>query len=377
MTTGGRGHPCDACVGEPKPGNRQCRGCWSTLCRDCRCRSAQCARAQDRRRAARANPDAPKTRSRSSTPPRGAARRAPGAPKSGNWGGDKRPRDTRRTGDTPPATRARGSPQQRRRQQQEERPPAAKRVRDDAERQERRVHPRRARGAPSPAASGGDQHAADPTGVPYVTDWEEKHPDDPAGNHLHLTGYPPNMDDCSHLALVWGLPGLRGAQVRRSEAKHEFANARMNAYLFFGTPEQASQAASTIRDPSTLDGARIRMAFPHLRVQQTRADDLIRPDYVLPDNRTHPDDGLPCPGWPRGATWVAHVGQPVQGPLGGFLSPADGHYRDVVEVTARTGHYGPVWHRLGVPANLARILSEERQARALLFKGRTSVETIA
>jgi hypothetical protein len=148
------------------------------------------------------------------------------------------------------------------------------------------------------------------------------------------------MDDCSHLALVWGLPGLRGAQVRRSEAKHEFANARMNAYLYFGTPEQASQAASTIRDPSTLDGARIRMAFPHLRVQQTRADDLIRPDYVLPDNRTHPDDGLPCPGWPRGATWVAHVGQPVQGPLGGFLSPADGHYRDVVEVTARTGITG-------------------------------------
>ena len=119
------------------------------------------------------------------------------------------------------------------------------------------------------------------------------------------------------------------------------------------------------------------MAFPHLRVQQTRADDLIRPEYVLPDNRTHPDDGLPRPGWPRGVTWVAHVGQPVQGPLGGRLSPADGHYRDVVEVTARTGHYGPVWHRLGVPTNLARILSEERQARALLIKGRTSVETIA
>ena len=76
-----------------------------------------------------------------------------------------------------------------------------------------------------------------------MTDWEEKHPDDRAGNHLHLTGYPSNMDDCSHLALVWGLPGLRGAQVRRSEAKREFAHARRNAYLYFGTPEQAAAEA--------------------------------------------------------------------------------------------------------------------------------------
>ena len=74
---------------------------------------------------------------------------------------------------------------------------------------------------------------------------------------------------------------------------------------------------------------------------------------------------------------VAHVGQPVQGPLGGCLAPADGHYRDVVEVTARTGHYEPEWHRLGVPADLARLLSEERQARTLLFEGRTGIQTIA
>ena len=176
------------------------------------------------------------------------------------------------------------------------------------------MHPLQGRGTPSPAGSGGDRCASGPAGASGAADWEEKHPDDPAGNHLHLTGYPSNMDDCSHLALVWGLPGLRGAQVRRSEVKREFAHARRNAYLYFGTPEQAAQAASTIRDSSTLEGAKIRMAFPHLRVQQTRADDLIRPDYVRPNLRARPDEGLPPPGWPRGLTWIAHVDQPVQGP---------------------------------------------------------------
>ena len=119
------------------------------------------------------------------------------------------------------------------------------------------------------------------------------------------------------------------------------------------------------------------MAFPLLRVQQTRADDLIRPDYIRPNLRARPDKGLPPPGWPRGVTWVARVGQPVQGPLGGLLTPADGSYRDAVEVTARTGRYEPEWHRLGVPVDLARLLSEEREGRTLLLRGRTDVQTIA
>ena len=59
-----------------------------------------------------------------------------------------------------------------------------------------------------------------------------------------------------------------------------------------------------------------------------------------------------------------------------MLTPADGNYRDVVEVTARTGQYEPAWHRLGVPTDLARLLSVEREKRALLFRGRTGLQTI-
>ena len=96
------------------------------------------------------------------------------------------------------------------------------------------------------------------------------------------------------------------------------------------------------------------MAFPLLKVKQTRADD--DDDYVWLSHHRDPNEGLPTPGWPRGLTWMAHVGQPVQGPLRGVLTPADGNYRDVGEVTARTGQYESTWHRLGVPADLARVL---------------------
>ena len=180
------------------------------------------------------------------------------------------------------------------------------------------------------------------------------------------------MDDRSHLALFWDLTGLRGAQVRRSEKRREFAHARRNAYLYFGTRQQATEAASHVRG-----NARVRMAFPQLRVQQTHADDLIRRDYVRPDHHEDPDEGLPPPGWPLGLTWMAHVGQPVQGPLGGILTPADGNYREVVEVTARTGQYDAGWHQSGIPGDFARHLSGERSERTRLLRGRTDVQTIA
>ena len=155
------------------------------------------------------------------------------------------------------------------------------------------MHPRQGRGTPPPVGERRDQHSVGSGGAASVEYWRRLHPDDPVGNHLHLTDYPANMDDRSHLALFLGLPGLRGAQVQRSELKREFAHARRNAYLYFGTPQQAAQTASIIRNPGALGGASTKMAFPLLRVQQTRADDLIRLDYVRPNHHACPDEGLP------------------------------------------------------------------------------------
>ena len=175
------------------------------------------------------------------------------------------------------------------------------------------------------------------------------HPDDPTGNHLHVTAYPVNMIDRSHLALFWDLPGLRAAQVRRSEGKREFTHAWQAAYFFFRSPEPAARVAESISG-----NAQVMRASPCLRIKQTCSNDRIRPEYIRPDQPRSHDEGLPVPGCPRGIAWTAHVGQPIRGPFEGVFTSEDGHYRDVVEVDARTGPYEGSWHRTGVPEDFAQ-----------------------
>ena len=148
--------PCEACTRLPKAGDRQCKRCSAILCSNCRCTLARCIAALARRRAAAKDPDAPTTRSRGSTPPRGGPVVCySDAPTSGNWDSAqsehhpaKRPRDRRRTGDSPPATSARSSLMEQGRRRAGERPRAGQNKRrrnwtpNSAGGQGRRVHPR-------------------------------------------------------------------------------------------------------------------------------------------------------------------------------------------------------------------------------------------
>ena len=80
-------------------------------------------------------------------------------------------------------------------------------------------------------------------------------------------------------------------------------------------------------------------------------------------------------GWPLAMARMAHVGQPVQGPLG--VVTCDKRYREVVEVAARTGQYQAGRHRSGVPEDFAQYPLEEREQRGRLLRQRREKERIA
>ena len=142
-----------------------------------------------------------------------------------------------------------------------------------------------------------------------------------------------------------------------------FAHAYKAAYLYFRTEADAAGVADEIRR-----SPRIRAAFPSLRARQARQEVKGIPQYRRPENPHWPDMGLPPPGWPLGASWIAHVGQPIGGALGGLR--VDARHQDVVEVVARTGLYDPKWHRDGIPAPYAKQLKQDRDLKVWLMDRR-------
>ena len=87
----------------------------------------------------------------------------------------------------------------------------------------------------------------------------------------------------------------------------------------------------------------------------------VMPDYRRPEMPEQSSQGLPLPGWPMGTTWIAYVGQPVGGAVGG-IAPTP-KYENVVEVVARTGTYHPAWHEGGIPQRNLQQLTAERTVR--------------
>ena len=55
------------------------------------------------------------------------------------------------------------------------------------------------------------------------------YPDCPEGTQVHLTRFPVNLDDRSHLTLFWDSPGLTGARVPCSQRGHSFGHAEKAA----------------------------------------------------------------------------------------------------------------------------------------------------
>ena len=74
------------------------------------------------------------------------------------------------------------------------------------------------------------------------------YPDCPEGTQVHLTCFPVNLDERSHLTLFWDLPGLTGARVRRSQQGYSCGHAEKSVYLYFGTAAQAARAAKELRE---------------------------------------------------------------------------------------------------------------------------------
>ena len=149
-----------------------------------------------------------------------------------------------------------------------------------------------------------------------------------------------------------------------------FAHAYKAAYLYFRTEADAAGVADEIRR-----SPRIRAAFPSLRARQVRQEVKGIPQYRRPENPHWPDMGLPPPGWPLGASWIAHVGQPIGGALGGLR--VDARHQDVVEVVARTGLYDPKWHRDGIPAPYANQLKQERDLKMWLMDRRKELAPLS
>ena len=122
------------------------------------------------------------------------------------------------------------------------------------------------------------------------------HPDCPARDQVHLTSFPINFDDRSHLILFRELSGLAGARVHRTEKTANFSHAYKAAYLYFRTEADSASAADGIhRSP------RIRAAFPSLQARQVRPELAGVPQYRQAESPHWPDMGLPPPGWPLGA----------------------------------------------------------------------------
>ena len=88
---------------------------------------------------------------------------------------------------------------------------------------------------------------------------------------------------------------------------------------------------------------------------------LLMPDYRRPEIPEYNDHGLPLPGWRLGATWIAYVGQPVGGAVGGIAPTPE--YQNVVEVVARTRTYHPTWHVGGIPERYLHQLVAHRAIR--------------
>ena len=106
------------------------------------------------------------------------------------------------------------------------------------------------------------------------------HPDYSPGTQVHLTCFPVNLDDRSHLTLFWDLHGLIGARVRRSQRGNRFGRAEIGAYLYFRTATQAARAAREIRE-----SGRVGTAFPALRARQVRPATTPRGlSPVMPDD---------------------------------------------------------------------------------------------
>ena len=160
---------------------------------------------------------------------------------------------------------------------------------------------------------GGGQHQWPTPAEQTEEAYSINHPDCPIGDQVHLTSFPVNLDDGSHLILFWDLPGQAGARVHRTERMANFAHAHKEAYLYLYTEAAAASAADEIRR-----SPRVRAAFPSLRARQVRPELAGVPQYPRPESPHWPDMGLPPPGWPLGASWIAHVGQPIGGALGGL-----------------------------------------------------------
>ena len=196
------------------------------------------------------------------------------------------------------------------------------------------------------------------------------HPDCPARDQVHLTSFPVNFDDRSHLILFGELPGLAGARGQRTEKTANFAHAYKAAYLYFRTEADAANAADGIRS-----SPRIRAAFPSLRARQVCPEITGVPQYRRRASPHWPDMGLPPAGWPLGASWIAHVGQPIGGAIGGLT--VDARHQDMVEVVARTGLYDQKWHCDGIPAPYANQLRQERDLRMWLMDRRRGLAPLS
>ena len=172
------------------------------------------------------------------------------------------------------------------------------------------------------------------------------------------------------MALFWELLGLTGARVHCVDKGHSFAHALKAAYLYFRIVDDAARAAYEIRR-----SARVHTAFPALRARQERPNTEAPPQYHSPTNSSWNDQGLPPPRWPLGASWIAFVGQPVQGALGRLA--VNTRHQDLVEVVARTRQYREEWHRDRVPAPYTQQLQRKRKLKRWLLVDRHGQHLLA
>ena len=206
------------------------------------------------------------------------------------WGQDeragaaKRPHEDVRTGYTPPAARGRqlGPPSRddaawRAAWARRGEPFYPRGARSDRERRRAREDTEKEYSATGKAAKDSKREASEPLECPPLRtdsvspdrraeeEFYRAYPDCPEGTRVHLTRFPVNLDDRSHLTRFWDLPGLTGARVRLSQSGHRFGHAEKAAYLYFGTAAQAAFAAKRIRESK-----RVWTALPTLRARQVR-----------------------------------------------------------------------------------------------------------
>ena len=178
----------------------------------------------------------------------------------------KRPRDDARTGYTPPAARGRrtdpscrddaakgaasarkvkspvpgaardvGGRRRDREETDEEYSATGKGTKDS--RRETRDPVRRETGEGCRPLRKDDEYDAFVSDRRQKEEYNREYPDAPDGTQVHLTQFPVNLDDRSHLALFWDMPGLVGARVRRTLRGRSIGHAGRAAYRYLNTAD--------------------------------------------------------------------------------------------------------------------------------------------